>query len=101
MLSLTPSSASQVVIGDVADEFMPLCQRVHATTVTVYMTAGIWTGVASDTGSQAKALMRETKKNWLIRWGRGGLNQEGYSRIDPRQYFVLRSMENFIYYVQN
>ncbi len=30
-----------VLIGDVADEFMPLCQRVHATTVTVYMAAGI------------------------------------------------------------
>ena len=56
MSSLTSVSASEVVIGDVADEFMPPCQRVHATTVTVYMAAGIWTGVASDTGSQANRL---------------------------------------------
>ena len=53
MLSLTSVSASEVVIGDVADEFMPPCQRVHALTVTVYTAAGIRTGVA---GSQASHL---------------------------------------------
>ena len=37
MLSLTSVSASEDDIGDVADEFMLLCQRVHAMTVTVYM----------------------------------------------------------------
>ncbi len=35
MLSLTSVSASEVVIGDVADEFKLPCQRVHAVTVTV------------------------------------------------------------------
>jgi len=46
MLSLTSVSASKVVIWDVADEFMPPFQRAHAMTVTVYMAAGIRTGVA-------------------------------------------------------
>ena len=36
MLSLTYVSASEVVIGDVADKFVQPCQRVHAVTVTVY-----------------------------------------------------------------
>ena len=35
MLSLTSVSASEVVIGDVADIFKLPCQRVHAVTVTV------------------------------------------------------------------
>ena len=35
MLSLTSVSASEVVIGDVADIVKPPCQRVHAATVTV------------------------------------------------------------------
>ena len=35
MLSLTSVSASEVVIGDMADEFKLPCQRVHAVTVTV------------------------------------------------------------------
>ena len=34
MLSLTSASASEIVIGDVADKFKPPCQRVHAVTVT-------------------------------------------------------------------
>ena len=34
MLSLTSVSASEVVIGDVADKFKSPCQRVHAVTVT-------------------------------------------------------------------
>ena len=34
-LSLTSVSASEVVIGDVADKFKLPCQRVHAVTVTV------------------------------------------------------------------
>ena len=34
-LSLTSVSASEVVIGDVADKFKSPCQRVHAVTVTV------------------------------------------------------------------
>jgi len=50
MLSLTSVSASDVVIGDVAGEFMPPCKKVLAMTVTVCMAAGIRTGVA---GSQA------------------------------------------------
>jgi hypothetical protein len=45
-LSLTSVSASEIVIGDVADELMPPCQRVHAMIVTVYMAAGTLTGVA-------------------------------------------------------
>ena len=36
MLSLTSVSASEVVIGDVADKFKLPCQRVHAAAVTVY-----------------------------------------------------------------
>ena len=48
MLSLTSVSASEDNIGDVADEFMLPCQRVHAMTVTVYMAAGIRTGVAGS-----------------------------------------------------
>ena len=35
MLSLTSVSASEVVIGDMADKFRPPCQRVHAVTVRV------------------------------------------------------------------
>ena len=35
MLSLTTVSAYEIVIGDVADKFMLLCQRAHAVTVTV------------------------------------------------------------------
>ena len=35
MLSLTSVSASEVVIGDVADKFKLPCQRVHAVTVAV------------------------------------------------------------------
>ena len=35
MLSLTSVSASEVVIGDVADKFKSPYQRVHAVTVTV------------------------------------------------------------------
>jgi len=35
MLSLTSVSASEVVIGDVADEFKLPCQRAHSVTVTV------------------------------------------------------------------
>ena len=35
MLSLTSFSASEVVIGDVADKFKLPCRRVHAVTVTV------------------------------------------------------------------
>ena len=35
MLGLTSVSASEVVIGDVADKFKLPCQRVHAVTVTV------------------------------------------------------------------
>ena len=35
MLSLTSVSASEVVIGDVADKFKLPCQRVHAVIVTV------------------------------------------------------------------
>ena len=35
MLTLTTVSASEVVIGDVADKFKRHCQRVHAVTVTV------------------------------------------------------------------
>ena len=53
MLSLTSVSASEDDIGDVADEFMLICQRVHAMTVTVYMATGIRNGVA---GSQASRL---------------------------------------------
>ena len=34
-MSLTSVSASEVVIGDVADKFKVPCQRVHAVTVTV------------------------------------------------------------------
>ena len=52
MLSLTSVSASEDDIGDMADEFMLPCQRVHAMTVTVYM-AGIRTEVA---GLQASRL---------------------------------------------
>ena len=48
MLSLTSVSASEDDIGDVADEFMLPCQRVHAMTVTVYVAAGIQTGVAGS-----------------------------------------------------
>jgi hypothetical protein len=47
MLSLTSASTSEVVIGDVADEFMPPCQRMHALTVAVYMAAEIRTGVVA------------------------------------------------------
>ena len=53
MLSLMSVSASEDDIGDVADEFMLPCQRVHAMTVTVYLAAGIRTGVA---GSRANRL---------------------------------------------
>ena len=35
-MSLTSVSASEVVIGDVADKFKRPCQRVHAVTVTIY-----------------------------------------------------------------
>ena len=35
MLSLTPVSASEVVIGDMADKFELPCQRVYTVTVTV------------------------------------------------------------------
>ena len=35
MLSLTSVSASEIVIGDVAEKFELPCQRVHAVTVTV------------------------------------------------------------------
>src|ERR1700690_3933182 len=51
--TLTSVSASKDDIGDVADKFMPPCQRVHAMTVTVYMSAGDRTWVA---GSQANRL---------------------------------------------
>jgi len=51
MLSLTSVSASEDVTGDVPDEFMPPCQRVHAMTVTVYMAAGIRNGVAYSQAS--------------------------------------------------
>jgi hypothetical protein len=50
MLRLTSVSASE---GDVADECMPSCQRVHAMTVTVYMATGYRTWIA---GSQANRL---------------------------------------------
>ena len=40
MLSLTSVTASEHDIGDVADEFMLPCQRVHAMTVMVCMAAG-------------------------------------------------------------
>jgi len=53
MLSLTSVSASEDDIWDVADEFMLPCQRVRAMTITVYMAAGVQTGVA---GSQATRL---------------------------------------------
>jgi len=53
MFSLTSVTASEVVIGDVADEFMTPCQRVHAMTVMVDMAAGIRTGVV---GSQTNRL---------------------------------------------
>jgi len=46
-------STYEVVIGDVADEFMPPCPRVHAMTVTIYMAARIRTGIA---GSQTNRL---------------------------------------------
>src|ERR1700690_2828964 len=36
MLSLTSVSASEDDIGDVADEFMPPCQTVHAMTVSLH-----------------------------------------------------------------
>jgi len=36
-MSLTFVSASEDDIGDVADEFMPRCQMVHAMNVTVYV----------------------------------------------------------------
>ena len=52
MLSLSSVSASENDIGDVADEFMQPCQRVHAMTVTVYMAAGIRTGVDRRLTSQ-------------------------------------------------
>jgi len=42
-LSLRSVSASEAVFGDVAEEFMPPCQRVHVMTVMVYMAAGIQT----------------------------------------------------------
>jgi len=42
--SLTSVSASEVVIGDVADEFMPPCQRVHP------MTNGLHGGRNSNRG---------------------------------------------------
>ena len=35
MMSLTSVSASEVVIGDVAEKFALPCQRVHAVTITV------------------------------------------------------------------
>ena len=53
MLSLTSVSASEDDIGDVADEFMLPCQRMHAMPVTVYIAARIPTGVA---GSQTNRL---------------------------------------------
>ena len=53
MLNLMSVSASKDYVEDVADEFMLPCQKVHAMTVTVYMAAGIRTGVA---GSQASRL---------------------------------------------
>ncbi len=65
-LCLTSVSASEVVIGDVADEFMPPCQRVHAVTVTVYMAVGIRTGVAGDTGSQANRLDHSATTHRLV-----------------------------------
>ena len=52
MLSLTSVSASEDDIGDVADEFMLPCQRVHAMTVTVYVAAGIRTEVAGFEASR-------------------------------------------------
>jgi hypothetical protein len=52
MLSLTSVSASEVVIGDVAEEFMTPCQRVHAMTVTIYMAAGNRTGFACSQASR-------------------------------------------------
>ena len=53
MLSLTSISASWDRDRRI---YAHLAKRMHATTVTVYMAAGIWTGVASDTGSQANRL---------------------------------------------
>ena len=53
MLSLTSVLASEDDIGDVADEFVLPYLRVHPMTVTVYVAAGIRTGVA---GSQASRL---------------------------------------------
>jgi len=52
-LGWTSVSASEIVIGDMADEFRPPCQRVHAMNVIVYIAAGILTRVAC---SQANGL---------------------------------------------
>ena len=68
MLSLTSVSASEDDIWNVADEFMPSCQRVHAMTVTVYMAAGIRTGVACSQASRldhsATAHRRELSRGY-------------------------------------
>ena len=45
MLSLTSVSASEVVIGDVADKFKVPCQRVHAVTTqrsNIYLPFGLY-----------------------------------------------------------
>ena len=52
-MSLKFVSASKDEIREMADEFMLPCQRVHATTVAVYMATGIQTTVAD---SQANRL---------------------------------------------
>ena len=46
-------------IGDVADEFMLPCQRMHAMTVTVCMAAGFWTALG---GSQVNRLDNSATK---------------------------------------
>ena len=57
MLSLTSVSASKDDIKEVVDEFMLHCKNVHAMSFTVYMAAGIQTGVA---GSQVNRLDHDT-----------------------------------------
>ena len=68
MLSLKSVSASEVVIGDVADKLKLPCQRVHAVTVTVcrrpdsnrrWLTPGL---KATDLDHSATTLRRKNKR---------------------------------------
>ena len=56
MLSLTSVSASEVVIGDVADKFELPCQRVHAVTVTYGLPSAGFEPTLADAGFESNRL---------------------------------------------